>query len=801
MEFIRTYKTYISSSIVVLLFSLLLMPFIVTTSLYFPYVAGKGFYFRSIVEICTVLYVFLMLVDAEYRPRKSILLYTIGGLLAVFFVSNMLSPDSYKSFLSNYERMDGYINLVHLALLFVIATSVFTKKIWTWFWNGSLIISLATGVYVYNQIVGNVAIRQGGVRVDGPFGNATYLAVYALFNIGIALYLLVRYRYNLTARYAYTFVALVNVWMLYNTATRGAMLGLISGVFIAPVLVALFKRNKQSYIAASIAVGILVISGLSFVLVKNTHFVQSHPVLSRFANISFSDTTANSRLQIWRMAGQGVLDKPVFGWGQESFNFVFNTYYSPSMWSQEQWFDRTHNVILDWVVTGGLLGGVAYLGLFIVALFYIIRNDELEYLEQIALVGLVIAYGVQNMFVFDNPVSYVYWFFILAFVAGYSNAQKIGADTKQYQTDGQGSENILLASTLLVAVCFGYTSYVLNIKPLVASQNLIAGLQSYGDISVRQSLLQNISQSPGGTTLIRSQIPTVVLQNPNIPASVKDIFRPLQKGNPNDKLVDIVQEKITEKTNAVLSGLKTAIDLGTFGTAEVREQIGTLAGQVIRDPNLSDEFKQSFATFARTQMTEHALSSPTDSRRQLLAGSAFRQMGDIKSSITFLEKAVELSPTKQTTILELSLSYLLAGEKEKVLEETMYAYNLDTSFVEAEVAYIGALLYNGKTVEADALIQELTLAGHQKDIYTNSAFIYVLSEIKDYDRLVEVWGSRVADSPTDMNAYVSLAASYYAQGNTSKAIATIQKAIEQNPEFKTQGEQYIADIQAGRVSI
>jgi len=55
--------------------------------------------------------------------------------------------------------------------------------------------------------------------------------------------------------------------------------------------------------------------------------------------------TTESRFIVWNMAWKGFEEHPVLGWGQESFNYVFNKYYNPKLYNQEQWFDRTHDCI------------------------------------------------------------------------------------------------------------------------------------------------------------------------------------------------------------------------------------------------------------------------------------------------------------------------------------------------------------------------------------------------------------------------------------------------------------------------
>ncbi|MBX4210759.1 tetratricopeptide repeat protein, partial [Candidatus Parcubacteria bacterium] len=58
--------------------------------------------------------------------------------------------------------------------------------------------------------------------------------------------------------------------------------------------------------------------------------------------------------------------------------------------------------------------------------------------------------------------------------------------------------------------------------------------------------------------------------------------------------------------------------------------------------------------------------------------------------------------------------------------------------------------------------------------------------------------ARIAQNPNDYNSYPPLAGAYLQLGQPAKAIAALRKAIELNPQFKTEGEQYIKDIQAGK---
>src|SRR3989344_2405547 len=113
-------------------------------------------------------------------------------------------------------------------------------------------------------------------------------------------------------------------------------------------------------------------------LLKDQTWVREAPGVGRLVTISLQDSTTKARIMNWGTAWQGVKERPVLGWGQDNFAVVFNKYYNPQMYGQEQWFDRVHNVVFDWLVAGGVLGLLAYLSLFVFALWYIWRRDAGE---------------------------------------------------------------------------------------------------------------------------------------------------------------------------------------------------------------------------------------------------------------------------------------------------------------------------------------------------------------------------------------------------------------------------------------
>src|SRR3990172_3789392 len=266
------------------LFAVPFIPFLVSSSLFFPFITTKAFAWRIIVEIVFAAWLLLAFLDTAYRPKKSLILYSILGFLAIIGLADIFGITPIKSFWSNFERMEGFITLLHLGMFFLVISSVFKEIDWKRWWNVSLAASFVMVLYSVLQIIGLKTINQGGVRVDGTLGNAIYLAVYMLFHIFIASLFMWRERKNVVLRWVYGLLILAQASILYYTATRGAILGLLGGLLVIAIL---NIRNKEDKFArkTSIAIlaGLVVLVG-GFVVVKDAEFVKNSPVLSRLSS-------------------------------------------------------------------------------------------------------------------------------------------------------------------------------------------------------------------------------------------------------------------------------------------------------------------------------------------------------------------------------------------------------------------------------------------------------------------------------------------------------------------------------------
>src|SRR3989338_3356333 len=173
-------------------FALPLVPFIVSYTMYFPYITGKNFTFRILVELMAGAYIALALVLPQYRPRKSWVLIAFALFVFIIGIADTQGAMPFKSFWSNYERMEGWVTLAHLLVYLVVVAGVMNaEKLWQRLWVWSLSISVFFSLMGLAQILSWLPLNLGGnaglaARIDVTFGNPIYLGVYMLFHIFLA---------------------------------------------------------------------------------------------------------------------------------------------------------------------------------------------------------------------------------------------------------------------------------------------------------------------------------------------------------------------------------------------------------------------------------------------------------------------------------------------------------------------------------------------------------------------------------------------------------------------------------------
>lgn len=633
------------------------LPFLVlyvADGMFFPFITGKNFGFRIFVELAACAWIGLALINAAYRPRQTWLLAAFASLVAIMAAADAFGVYPFKSFWSNYERMDGWITLAHLFVYFVVAASVLnTEKLWRAWWHVSLGIAALVAFINMGQLMEFVGNGEAGRQLNALLGNPTYLGIYMTFHVFIAALLwaqswVEKPRSRRMAALGYGASIVLSFSILFLTSTRAPLLGLFGGAVLAALLFGLFTPDKRVRRIAAIACGVALVFSGAFFLARDTAFIQGIKPLARVANM-FEDTTTHSRFMNWGMAFEGFKERPVLGWGHENYAAVFDKYYDPGMYAQEQWFDRTHNVIFDWLVTGGILGLLAYLSLYMFALLALWRSGAFALYERAIFTGLFAGYFFYLLFTFDNITSNILFVATLAYIAMRSGEKE--------------RKDVLVGSWRLAKKA---TPAVAGVA-LIAAPVFVWAINADG-IRQNYALIAGLKQHPGG---------------------------------------------ITEN----LKSFERALSFESMGTQEAREQLAQTAMKVAgaEAGAVPAEMKQAFFELASQGMAAQTLEAPFNARAPYFGGVMHDTFGDHEGAAELLHIARERSPRKQTILIALGANALTRGDNAAAMQYFKEAHESAPEYDSARLYYaVGAVRTNDRAL-LDTLLPEILKEGNALD--------------------------------------------------------------------------------------
>lgn len=718
------------------IFAVLFIPLIGLNNLAFPFITGKAFTFRILIEILGGIWLLLAIADKRYRPRFSWLLVAVLAFIGIITIADIFGANSFRSFWSGFERMDGLINLLHLAVYFLIAgTMLSTKKIWDRFLNTTIGVSAVLSLLGLAQLAGMMKINTDAGRLDSTIGNAAYFGVYLLLHIFLAIFMLIRWQGKPKGRYIYGGVVLLHTIILYFTATRSAMLGLLGGVFITTVLIALLERDHKVIrkIAIGTILGIVLLIG-GFILIRNQPFIQQNPILGRFAAISLSGAKDQARYYLWSMAIEGFKERPILGWGQENFKLVFFKHYDPALYNDEIIFDRPHNVVLEWLVAGGLLGALGYLSLFGVVLYYLwfSKKGDWSIVEKSILSGFLAGYFINGLFLFDNLTSYIIFFGFLAYI--YSQTlpeyQEEKIRHKLIKKIEQEQRNRIKRFALPVATVVLFCIYFVNAKAILAASNYAPAVFFYRTEPVKS-----------------------------------------------------------------LDQFKKALSYNSFSYEKLRQEIAVTATNMKDGLDIDNKIKQDYFNLARSEMEKQIKEMPPDAHNFHLLGSLLYSYGEYDEALTYLERARELSPKKQVILLKIRDLYMVKKDYNKAYEITKYTYELEPAYDIARNNYaLSAILMDYNETGSKLLIER-----YGTDTPFDPVILQAYADTEQYQKLIDIYKKRIIKKPDDTQSRVSLSVAYIKIGDRQTAIKTIQEAIVQDSSLKGIGEKWISEIRAGRM--
>lgn len=626
----------------------LITPLVYNAKYYFPFVGPKSLYFMAFCQIVFFAWLILALYKKQYRPQKNAVAIALAVFVFFMALSAVFGVDPSRSFWSKFERMTGVLMWFNLFGFFLAVSSSLKK--WA-DWKNIFLFSL--GVAFVVSVMG--ILEKYGVkqvifsdRMGATLGNTSFLGSYLIFNFFLSWYLLTQEK-RLLFKVLFGALAVLMFSAIYLQGARAATGVSIAGLVLVALLFWAFKiKNKIWSIIGKIALGVSVLAVIVSIILL---YLPNNPVHNQFGKMATQGRFAN-----WEIAEKGFLERPFFGWGPETYDILFPKYFNPCLFlakcGGEFWFDRTHNIILDTLVSGGALGLLAYLGIFATLIFILskkyFKEKSIDFWTFALFVAMFVAYFVQNLTVFDMVSSLMMFVLMLAFIAFLAVFQQPHRISNRLNVQSKWGLAVLM---VIFALSFNFFVY----KPWQLDKMIIKAAQTqYQDdrLALYDKTLQTSSLGKYQVTDFFADHSQRLVQNNikniNTEGGIKELdwaIKETEKRH-NDSLLDY---RIVLK----LAQLYNAIVLLDSSKLPLAEQYGKKAME------LSPKNQQSYWVLAQTEL--------------------FLQ--DFEAAKELSQKAIDLEP-------ELLRSYevavqvaMVSGDKDTAVEIAKRAVKINKDWV------------------------------------------------------------------------------------------------------------------------
>ncbi|MDO8496753.1 MAG: tetratricopeptide repeat protein [bacterium] len=725
------------------------VPLIIFKDFISPFHFGKVVIFRSIIDVLFVFYLVLVWNNKSYLPARNLIFWSVGVFTAVFGLTTLTSIQPYDSFWGYLERMGGFWSFIHYFIYFIILTSIFRKKEdWAQLINVALFVGFLSALYGFFQKT-DIAffVGSGGRgRIFGTIGNAALFAGYELIVSFLALTLFFsKDRISGWIRIFYATVFLTASTAILMTATRGAILGLVVGVFIFFTLYTLLNKSRKLRIAFVWVIIFIIASVFISQVFKDSEFIKGSRYLVRVTDLSLSSYTVQTRFWAWEAGLKGWRENPktiLFGWGPENFNIPFSKNFNPNFYvgpGSETLFDRAHNMFVEILVTMGVVGFVAYVAIFyflLRSLWRLFRNKLKENLKDEAiyyagLFSLIVAYVIHNFFFFDTSANFILFFTVLGLISfllsGTNNIQESPRINKKLSNPRVLTMIILLVGAMFVI----YKTNIIPSKANYATTRAIVRGWGNDPVGAVEKFKESVAYNNFGTYEYRHRYAIFTFDN-------------YAKLGDNAYILDVINEV---KKNAESHPIDY---LPHLYLARLYIVLGK------DDP--SSEYNDIALVHARRAIEL----SPTFVRAYYETGQAYLNKKEPQNAVEEFKKAAELQP-------DVGVTYWYWGSVEAENG------NLDEAAMVFEKAFTAKYSYTASDAEL------LKIAG----LYVDRKNFSMLANI--YERLMTL------QEPNPQN-HATLSYVYAQLGRIDDAVEQARKAVSLDPSFEAEAKIFVNSL-------
>ncbi|MEK7628415.1 MAG: O-antigen ligase family protein [Patescibacteria group bacterium] len=771
------------------------IPLIVSNSLFFPFITGKNFTFRIVVEVLGALWLALALVNPIYRPRRSWLLASIAIFVFVVGIADLFGANPAKSIWSNYERMEGWVTLAHLLVYTAVLIGMLnTADLWRRFWHTSVGVSFLAAVYGMLQLSGFLVINQGGIRLDATFGNATYMGIYMFFHMFVAALLFSEEWKDGGVRLNQWYTK----WHVYGAAAVGQLF--VISLALPHPLFQVSPARKEWTVLLILSIALWLFAWARTSSRWSAHVMLGMAMLLQATALFFTAT-------------RGAIIGALGGIMLSAILLVLLAHQSKNAWRAS-----------IAVVLGVLLLVGGFLAIkdtaFVRSVEPLSRLASISLTEttvksrflnyQMAIQGVrerpLLGWGQENynlvfnkyfdpqMYAqepwFDRVHNVVFDWLVAAGVIGFvAYASIFFLALWGLWRSGVFS---IAERSILTGLFAGYLFHNLFVFDNITSYMVFFALLAYmvvrmNEAGSRPYLMESLQVSRGALAAITAGVLIVlglVVWTVNGKALVA-----------NKVLLESLRQLSTGKIQEGVVLVERALSYHTFGSQEIREHLAQNATNILVAPQVPEEIKKTIFAVAVREMEVQIAAAPQDARFPLIAGIIFGAAGQHEQAAPHLEKAHTLSPAKQGISFQLVANRVTRGDLAGALALAKETFEAAPAFDEARVMYATLAILAGDNTLADELL--VPLVGATPNPRVINAFVAQ----RQFSKIGDLWEARMKAEPTDLQARVARAAAYYADGKKAKSIEVLEQAARDIPQASADLSVLIKQVREGKVNL
>jgi O-antigen ligase len=404
----RAEDPFLRISVAVVAVALSVIPLVYLTSLTYGFSIPKVTAFRlAVAALCLLGFVWLAGGQKTFRietPHVLTLAY-LGWLL----VASLLSPWPLASLLGLPQRFEGLLGITGYVVFFWLATAFHDRHLRVVVWAASASAAVAGAVALLQSqgLVHFPGLESTAGRVSSTLGNPVYLGSLEAVALCLTLGLVVESRQTWQRVAAVALVAFQAAGLV-ESGSAGAFIGALAGASTLLALLALASRGRRLRPWLPTPVAYLIVLGLLLSVAVGAVFLLSSGDGRVSDIVAGRDASSRSRLEEWDGALRLIGERPIAGWGLDTFRAEFPRVRSLLAVQLDPAVAATpHNQWLYVAYAGGIPALLLYVVLLVVlawrALAFL-RDPTGAYARKllVCLVAAgVVAYEVQSLFSFS----------------------------------------------------------------------------------------------------------------------------------------------------------------------------------------------------------------------------------------------------------------------------------------------------------------------------------------------------------------------------------------------------------------